>query len=184
MNHILILNCIDKTKSGVILPPSNSQGVFKMVFYHGTNIKGIERLELDNFASGAFERIGRVKDSYTPAIYITDKVNHAKAYGEYIYSVNINCDLDVIDVTENFLSWANELGFDTEQDAIDDYYDGNLFEALNGDQELNQLAIKAIAENKPGFIADFGALRDCDFGVLGKVAVIVDPSVLSNLEEI
>ncbi|HEE9631287.1 TPA: hypothetical protein R8E83_003568 [Escherichia coli] len=151
-------------------------------FFHGT-YNEFTKLTTDFFGEGAFQRLDKIsRTNYTPCVYLTSSKDHAAVYGEKIYSFDISVDgIEVVSFAQELEEWAADQGYNSAQEMINDYYDGSIFDAMNADQEFEQLVRRAISEGKPAIIADFGDLYDTCTGrkfKAGQVVMVIDPSII------
>ncbi|ECI6681029.1 hypothetical protein EHE65_07280 [Salmonella enterica subsp. enterica] len=154
-----------------------------MKLFHGSNESNLTELNTTAFGSGAFQRLDEVsRNQYTAALYLTTSKGHAEVYGEYIYECEMSYQPEVVDFVEGLEQWAQESGYESAQQMIDDYYEGSVFHAVTADYEFEVLARRAIAEGKPAIIADFGSLIDSSTGSkfkTGQVVIVVNPEIIS-----
>lgn len=78
-----------------------------------------------------------------------------------------------VDASDGFAQWAKELGFDNPQQAIDRYYDGSIYTALNLDDKFADFARKAKKEGYDNVRASLGGLSGDS--VDGSVLIALDP---------
>ena len=170
---------------GTVVAPHEDKRVAakkKTTWYHGSNTRIEGKFSLDKFGSGAFTELRVGHSGFTPAIYLTDKSDHAAAYGDEIHHVELNERNSVkLNAKRELTEWAKENGHKSAQAMIDDYYDGKAYNAFDADARFELLAKEAKADGKKLAIIDFGDLKtkisDGVWAKLGRVAVVLDPSI-------
>ena len=124
-------------------------------FYHGTDTEWTT-FNFDMFGSNGFDNISEVSDNYTRAAYATSSYEHAKCYGNTVIKVEAKGSIKKVDRSAELVEWAEEMGYETVQQMIDDYYNGDAYEAVNFDQAVEEEIKNAIKEGFDGVIVSFG----------------------------
>lgn len=157
-----------------------------LIAYHGTDAADLSAFDLSKTGDGA--TAGRWAAGYKPEpqVYLATEPSHAAAYGEHIHKFEINSPLLEKDAASELESWAKDMKYKNAQDMIDNYYDGNAYDALNADQYFADAVRQARAAGFPGTRVSFGDLKDSVSGQnrkVGDVIVLHDPSVATKVSD-
>jgi hypothetical protein len=155
-----------------------------LVVYHGTNSPfGTNQFTYDfsKGGTGGFSRVysGDIRSQQSPAIYTTSSLSHAQEYGDAVpLYVNAKKPL-IIDVKKELKPWSKEMGYDSVDEMISDYYYNDVYTAANFDQMAIEKAAFAKKSGNDAVIFDFGNLRQ-DKAPLGKVVMAFEPTQLKS----
>jgi hypothetical protein len=148
-------------------------------WYHGSDVEIEGPLTTDKFGSGAFTEIdGTTKRGYAPAVYLTDSKEHAERYGNVSAYKLDESNATYHDAVPGLNEWAKDEGYESGQDMVDKYYEGDVYAATNADQMFNQQIRQAQSEGKGAAIIDFGNLVHGGRVALGKVAVVSNTKLI------
>lgn len=148
-------------------------------WFHGSDVESIGDLDISKFGKGGFTNLNLGTEGKIPAVYLTSSKEHAGAYGENIHQFKIDTDNSLLlNAEKELTSWAKENGYDSAQKMIDEYYDGDIYNAFSADNRFDQLAKEAKEKGKDVAIVDFGKLRGSRDGgnrfSAGKVAIVLN----------
>lgn len=142
----------------------------RQVWYHGSDALPFDQFEFGH--AGASSSIGRPGLSKN-AIYFADNKSHAGSFGDTVEQFYVRGRTMDVDASDGFAQWAKELGFDNPQQAIDRYYDGSIYTALNLDDKFADFARKAKKEGYDNVRVSLGGLSGDS--VDGSVLIALDP---------
>lgn len=117
-------------------------------------------------------------------IYSASEKDHAALYGTP-QQFQLNGAIRNHNVVPELREWAKELGYKTPQKMIDDYFDGNVYQALDADKYFLEKMRAAQKDGIPNISIDFGPLMmkmsDRSQSKVGKVYLSSDPAQLEKV---
>ena len=120
------------------------------------------------------------KDEY----YLTTNPQHAESYGMNVHQFQIDQPLLQKDAKAELETWANDQGYPSAQQHIDDYYEGSPYAALDADNYFKDAISEAKRAGFPGVQVSFGDLKMKQGGrkvPVGDVIVLHDPTVANKV---
>src|SRR4029077_7625007 len=112
--------------------------------------------------------------------YLTTNPEHAETYGPVVQEYQINQPLMQKDAKAELETWAKDQGYDSAQQHLDDYYEGNIYSALDLDNYLKDALTEAKQKGFPGVHVSLGDLKTTTGNrrtPVGDFIVLHDPTV-------
>jgi len=158
----------------------------RIIAYHGTDAADLKSFDLGKTGQGA--TAGRWAPGFQPdaSVYFATEPHHAAHYGEHIHKFLIDAPLLEKDAAQELEQWARELHYHNAQTMIDEYFDGNAYNALDADNYFADANREAQRAGLPGAIISFGDLTDSVGGRnrrVGNVIVLNDLSVATMVSD-
>jgi hypothetical protein len=153
-----------------------------LVVYHGTENE-FTQYDFDYKGTGGWSRLSVGYANAKNEIYLTSSLSHAEAYGQYVMPLFTRIINPLKNNAKRVLeSWRKEelKQYPTVQKMIDEYYEGDVYNAIDADGYFQNLAIEAKLKGKDGVIVDFGDLKHKSIGTLGKVIIVFSPTQIKS----
>lgn len=159
----------------------NEDGSPKVV-YHGTNAE-IEAFSSDFGGSGASQRAGRPSLGKAGFYFTADK-DHAAIYGDEVIEGYLSLQNPTIIDAEKILDQWNSSEFagkySSAQAMVDEYYDGDLYAALNLDDLSADAVMQAANNGNDGVIINTGDL-EMDGNKIGGIYIALQSTQIKSV---
>jgi hypothetical protein len=148
--------------------------------FHGS-LEDFSTLDRSKVGSGAMSDRWTADAKHADEYYLTTNPEHAEHYGPVVHEFEIGKPLYQKDAKADLEAWAKSEGYDSAQKHLDEYYDGNIYSALDMDNYLKDALSEAKAAGFPGVHVSLGDLKNPRRKAFGDFIVLHDPSVATRV---
>jgi hypothetical protein len=151
--------------------------------FHGS-MENLDAFDPTRVGSGAMEGRWAAAAKHADEYYMTTDREHASTYGPNINEFEINKPLLKKNGKAELTAWAKDQGYKSAQHQLDEYYGGDIYDAMDLDNYLKDALREAKSSGFPGVHVSFGDLK-ARFGnrkvPVGDFVVLHDPSVATKV---
>jgi hypothetical protein len=148
--------------------------------FHGS-LEDFSSLDRSKVGSGAMSDRWAADAKHADEYYLTTNPEHAEHYGPVVHEFEIGKPLYQKDAKADLEAWAKSEGYDSAQKHLDEYYEGNIYSALDLDNYLKDALSEAKAAGFPGVHVSLGDLKNPRRKPFGDFIVLHDPSVATRV---
>jgi len=164
-------------------PGGKLGGMKPVTAYHGS-LEDFTNFDPTKVGTGGLTERWAPGTKHADEYYLATNPEQAKPYGPFVHEFQIDRPLLQKDAKAELETWAKDEGYDSAQAHLDNYYDGDIYQALDLDNYMKDALNEAKQAGMPGAHISFGDLkiRRGDRKVpAGDFIVLHDPSAATKI---